>query len=134
MNKYITKALNKMIKSPLKVTAQRKSLIEILFKNGDAHFTAEQVHEEVLKEGLRVSLATVYNSLNQFTKHNILKEIKISPEKMYFDTNNGPHHHFYYKETGILEDISLDKIKISELPKIPDGRELQSVEVLITIK
>ena len=81
-NKHIDVALELLKESPLKVTNQRNDIIRILFKNGNCHFTAEDVHCEVQKLGLNISLATVYNCLNQFTKHKILKSVKTSCDKI----------------------------------------------------
>ena len=97
LNFHITRALNNLKKSPLKVTKQRIRLIEILFKNGDHHFTAEEVYKEVDKNKYKISLATIYNCLNQFTKHEILKSVRLSSDKVYFDTNTEGHHHFFVK-------------------------------------
>ena len=97
-NKHIDTALESLKKSPLKVTNQRNDIIRILFKNGNCHFTAEDVHYEVQKLGLNISLATVYNCLNKFTKHKILKSVKTSCDKIYFDTNVTFHHHFSAKQ------------------------------------
>ncbi len=133
-NKYIEVALKRLVMSPLKITKQRKDLINILFKNGNAHYTAEDVHTKVIERGFNISLATVYNSLNQFIKHGILKEIKVNPNKMYFDTNLKNHHHFYYKDIDKLVDIDKEKIRIEKLPPLPKGTELESVEVLVTLR
>ena len=132
-NIYIDAALESLKKSPLKVTNQRNDILKILFKSGNAHFTAEDVHCEVEKLGLNISLATVYNCLNQFTKHNILKSVKTSCNKIYFDTNITSHHHFFCKTTSKLIDIDSKNIKFSKLPKIPGGKKLQSVEVVVNI-
>ena len=72
-NRHIEKALNSLKNSPLKITKQRVDIIKILFKDGNDHFTAEDVHRKIEKLGLNISLATVYNCLNQFTDHNIIK-------------------------------------------------------------
>ena len=126
-------ANNKISCSNLKFTKQRKSILKILFSNGHGHYTAEQIHSSVIKDGFKVSLATVYNTLKEFTKIGIIKGIKVSSDKTFFDTNSKPHHHFYHKKSGKLEDIELKKIKISEIPKIPKGNKLDSIEVIINL-
>ena len=132
-NEYILKALSILKNSPLKVTNQRVRLIEILFKNGDHHFTAEDVHKEVNKNKYNISLAKIYNCLNQFTKHHILKSVRISSDKVYFDTNTEEHHHFFCKNSEMLSDIKSSDVEISNLPKLPKGKKLESVEVVVNI-
>ena len=133
-NPFIDKAIQALKLSPLKITSQRVRLIEILFKNGNCHFTAEDVHKEVEKKKYKISLATIYNCLNQFTHHGILKSVKVSSDKIYFDTNTDTHHHFFCKNSEKLTDIKSSDIVISDLPKLPKGKKLESVEIVVNIK
>ena len=119
-NLYVKKALEMLVNSPLKSTSQRINLIKTLFQNGNQHFSAEDVYNEVKNTGLKISLATIYNCLNQFTTHGILKMVKTSSDKVYFDTNLESHHHFFCKSSGELTDIDSKKVYISKFPKIPN--------------
>ena len=132
-NEHIDKALKMLETSPLKVTEQRIAMIKLLFKNGSAHFTAEDIYEEVNKKRIKISLATIYNCLNQFKEFGIIKAIKVSSDKIYFDTNLKDHHHFFCVKSSKLIDVETNKVKISRLPKIPRGKRLKSVDVIINI-
>ncbi len=132
-NDYINNALKMLDKSPLKLTAQRVNMINLLFKNGASHFTAEDIYQEVNKKRLKISLATIYNCLNQFKECGIIKAVKVSSEKIFFDTNMKDHHHFFCQQSGKLIDINNNQVKISKLPKLPRGKKIKSVEVVINI-
>ena len=132
-NLHVKKALEMLGNSPLKLTTQRINLIKTLFQNGNQHFSAEDVYNKVKNTGLKISLATIYNCLNQFTTHGILKMVKTSSDKVYFDTNLESHHHFFCKSTGELTDIDSKKVYISKFPKIPNGKKLNSIEVIVNI-
>lgn len=132
-NLYIKNALELLKKSPLKATTQRLNLIKLLFRNGPAHFTAEEVYHEVNRKKIKVSLATIYNCLNQFKDNGIIKVVKTSSDKVYFDTNLRDHHHFYCQNSEQLIDIKEDYLTISKLPKLPKGKRFKSVDVVINI-
>ena len=132
-NEHINRALRMLETSPLKVTDQRIAMIKLLFKNGAAHFTAEDIYEEVNEKKIKISLATIYNCLNQFKEFGIIKAIKVSSDKIYFDTNLKEHHHFFCVKSAKLIDVETNKVKISKLPKIPRGKKLKSVDVIINI-
>ena len=132
-NLDVEKALEMLGNSPLKLTSQRINLIKTLFQDGNQHFSAEDVYNKVRNTGLKISLATIYNCLNQFTTHGILKMVKVSSDKVYFDTNLESHHHFFCKSTGELTDIEAKKVYIHKFPKIPKGKKLNSIEVIVNI-
>jgi Fur family transcriptional regulator, iron response regulator len=94
--------------------------------------TAEELHGEAVISGISVSLATVYNTLHQFTEAGLLRETVVEPGRSYFDTNTADHHHFFFEETGRLMDIPSDSIRVSNLPKPPQG-EIKRVDVTIRV-
>jgi Fur family iron response transcriptional regulator len=119
----------------LRPTRQRLALGALLFAGGrDRHVTAEQLHAEVAARGGRVSLATVYNALNQFTAAGLLREVVVGPGRLYFDTNTGDHHHFYIENDGSLLDIPADRVAITRLPSAPDGMRLERVDVVVRVR
>ena len=118
----------------LRPTRQRLALARLLFESGDRHVTAEQLHNEALGADSRVSLATVYNTLNQFTEAGLLREVVVEPGRSYFDTNTGEHHHFYHEHSGELQDIPRDAIQLNRLPEPPSGQAIRSVEVIIRVE
>jgi len=118
----------------LRPTRQRLSLARLLFEGDDRHVTAEQLHSEAEREGVRVSLATVYNTLHQFTDAGLLREVVVEAGRSYFDTNTASHHHFFEIGTGALTDIPADQVSIGALPAAPDGVEIDSVDVIVRVK
>lgn len=117
----------------LRPTRQRLALAKLLFEGKDRHVTAEQLYNESQKSKNRVSLATVYNTLHQFTDVGLLREIAIDSSKLYYDTNISDHHHFYFNDIETLEDIESEKIKVSLLPDPPDGTEIQRLEIVVRL-
>jgi Fur family iron response transcriptional regulator len=113
---------------------QRLALARLLFGNGDRHVTAEQLHDEALKNEIRVSLATIYNTLHQFTKAGLLREVVVEPGRSYFDTNTSDHHHFFHEAVGQLEDIPGEQVRLAELPAPPSGTAIRRVDVIVRIR
>ncbi len=90
----------------LRPTRQRVALAQLLFAKGDRHLSAEELHEEAVAAGVPVSLATVYNSLHQFTEAGLLRILAIEGSRTYFDTNTSDHHHFYIEGENRIFDIA----------------------------
>jgi Fur family iron response transcriptional regulator len=118
----------------LRPTRQRIALARLLLENGERHFTAEQLHGEALASGIRVSLATVYNTLHQFTDSGLLHEVVVEPGRSYFDTNTTDHHHFFCESTGKLQDIPGEDLAVTKLPLPPSGTEISRVDVIIRVR
>lgn len=118
----------------LRPTRQRVALGWLLFGRGDRHLSAETLFEEAQRARVPVSLATVYNTLNQFTQVGLLREIAIDGSRTYFDTNISDHHHFFVEGGDGLVDIPAHDIAVSNLPAPPDGMEIARVEVVVRVR
>ena len=113
--------VNKLRTSGLRPTKQRILIAKNLFnRNKTFHFTVETLNSEINRKGeVKVSLATIYNTVEAFTKAGHIKEILTSRSKSFFDTNMKSHHHFYDEETRELTDIDYNQVKLSKVPNPP---------------
>ena len=118
----------------LRPTRQRMELGWILYSKGDRHLTAEMLFEEASKARVPVSLATVYNTLNQFTDVGLLRQVAVDGSKTYFDTNVTDHHHFFVEGDNALVDIPSAKVTVSDMPVALEGYEIARVEVVVRLK
>ena len=99
----------------LRPTRQRLALAKLLFEDESRHVTAEQLHGEAIDAGIKVSLATVYNSLHQFTKAKLLREVVVESGRAYFDTNTSDHHHLLNEDMELVYEM-LSHIKHYSIP------------------
>ena len=126
--------------SALRPTRQRLDLARLLFVRSAAgvqlhrHVTAEQLYAEATAAGCKLSLATVYNCLNQFTRLGMLRESLKVGGKTYYDTNTADHHHFYLPDSEQLVDIDLAELELVALPQLPAGLEIERIEVVIRLR
>jgi Fur family iron response transcriptional regulator len=118
----------------LRPTRQRAALAGLLFKGHDRHVSAEALHAEATKAGVKVSLATVYNTLHQFTDAGLLQQVVVDASRCYFDTNVGDHQHFYCPDEATLIDIPGNDIKVSGWPQAPKGTAVERVDVIVRLK
>ena len=127
-------AIDRLRVAGLRPTRQRLALAKLLFDGCDRHISAEQLHGEALTSSIRVSLATVYNTLHQFTQAGLLREIVVDAGRSYFDTNTSLHHHFFYENSGQLMDIPGDTIRLEGVPQAPEGHRIKRVDVIVRVE
>ena len=118
----------------LRPTRQRLALASILFDGCDRHVSAEWLYDVAKSSGANVSLATVYNTLHQFTAAGLLREITVDSARTYFDTNTGDHHHMFLEHEDKVIDVPSSSVSVNRLPEIPEGMELVSVDVLVRVR
>ncbi len=117
----------------LRPTRQRLALVDLIFGQGDRHVTAEMLHAEANQRGIPVSLATIYNTINQFSQVGLIREIAVEGSKSYYDTNTSDHFHFYFEKDGVLVDIDKMDLSIENMPAPPPGMKISRVDVLVRL-
>ena len=115
----------------MRPTRQRQALAQLLFGGGHRHVTAEELHREARMVGVKVALATVYNSLHRLTRVGLLREVAVDSGRRFFDTNVSHHHHLLDERTGELSDVDEGELVITGLPGVPDGMEIKSVDIVV---
>ena len=126
--------INKLKSFEVTPTSQRIHIAQILFARPQ-HLSAEQILTLVNKDGdTSASKATIYNTLGLFAKKGLVKEVIVDPSKVFYDSNISQHFHFFNIDTGMLTDIPIDALHIDQLPELPEGAELSSIEVIVRIK
>lgn len=123
----------------LRPTAQRLAIGELLFGRSHHHISAERLHEQVRAAGVSVSLATVYNTLHQFTAAGLLRQVVVDSGKSYFDTNVSAHHHYYFEDEQRLQDIPADRVQVLLDGAVPfdadgpEGTDVLDVNVVVRV-
>ena len=118
----------------LRPTQQRLALAKLLFASGDRHVCAEALHDEAVAARVPVSLATVYNTLNQFKAAGLLRELAIEGDRSYFDTNTSDHFHFFDNEQHTLLDIDASGVTVSGVPPVPRGKVIDRIDVIVRLR
>jgi Fur family transcriptional regulator, iron response regulator len=118
----------------LRPTQQRLALATLLFGQGDRHVCAEDLHAEAEDANVPVSLATVYNTLNQFKSAGLLRELAIEGDRSYFDTNTSNHFHFFDNEKHELMDIDAEGVHVTGVPQVPEGKMIDRIDVIVRLK
>ena len=132
----LKKYVQKLRSSNLRPTKQRLKICQFLFdREKTFHFTVESLNKKINRnKDTKLSLATIYNTVEAFTNAGYLKEILTSKNKSYYDTNIKSHHHFYDEESKELTDIKYNQIKLSKVPVPPKGKKIKNLEVVIRIQ
>lgn len=127
-------AVNSLRAVGLRPTRQRLALAGLLFGQGNRHATAESLYDSAQAAGVRVSLATVYNTLHQFTAVGLLRQVVVDATRSYFDTNMEDHHHFYFEDTGEIADIPAGRISSIAPTDLPADMELSRVDIVVRLR
>ncbi len=114
-------------------TSQRVEIARLMLSRR-THLAAEEVFRLVNRDETHVSKATVYNTLGVFAEKGLIREVVIDPSRLVYDSNTAPHHHFYNVETGELVDIESPTMAVEGIPPLPQGTEMDGVEVIVRLR
>lgn len=123
----------RLVQHGIRPTAQRMRIAGTLLAEPQ-HMSAEQLLGRLRGAGARVSKATVYNTLNLFAAHGLIRQLAVDGSRTWFDSNVEAHHHFHDPETGMLSDVAVPEVAFSRLPEPPDGMEVAGVELVIRLR
>lgn len=124
----------KLTAAGLRPTRQRLAIGDLLFCGQDKHFTAEDLHRDILLSGKSVSLATIYNTLGVFTEAGLLHTVSVEGGRLYYDTNTNPHYHLYDEDSQKLADVNLSDLELRNFAKLPEGHVVDRIDVIIRTK
>ena len=132
LSKY-NQALRLLNSKGIRPTKQRRILAKLLFNKGKRHVSAENLFDEVKKEDRKISLATIYNTLKQFTSIGLLREVVVDQNKSLYCTNKDAHYHLYIEEENKIVDIPVENIDLN-IPKIPACLSLHNIDVIVRVR
>ena len=132
MNIY-HQAMKKIESSGIRPTKQRRVLAKILFEKGNRHLSAEELFHDVKKEDRKISMATIYNTLKQFTSLGLVREVVVDQNKSLYCTNHKSHYHLYIEDEGKIVDIPIKNIDLN-IPSIPACLQLHNIDVIVRIR
>jgi Fur family iron response transcriptional regulator len=125
--------VRKLASAGVRPTRQRLDLARAIFGAGNRHFTAEMIYHETRSIQFAPTLGTIYNTLNEFSRSGLLREIAIYDAKLWYDTKTGPHYHFYREDTEELSDIPEEFLPKFDIPA-PDGMRVAAIDVIVRLK
>ena len=126
-------SINILEKNGIRATKQRRVLAKLIFDKGKRHLSAENLFDEVKKEERKISMATVYNTLKQFTNLGLIREIVVDQNKSLYCNNNQSHYHLYIEDEGKVIDIPTKNIDL-DIPSIPACLQLHDIDVIVRIR
>ena len=127
------RAIKTLRNSGIRPTKQRMVLAKLLFEKGERHISAEELYDEVKKDDRKISLATIYNTLKQFSSLGLIREIVVDQNKSLYCTNSQSHYHLYIEDEGKIVDIPTKNIDLS-IPSIPACLKLHNIDVIVRIR
>ena len=110
-----------------------KHFVDTKFFNSSTLNYAENLFDEVKEDQRKISMATIYNTLKQFTSLGMIREIVVDQNKSLYCNNNQSHYHLYIEDEGKVIDIPTQNIDL-DIPSIPACLKLHDIDVIVRIR
>jgi Fur family iron response transcriptional regulator len=123
----------RLIQAGVRPTAQRLRIASLLLSRAQ-HLSAEQVLAGLRNQGMRVSKATIYNTLNLFAASGLIRQLSVGSDRCWFDSNTDAHYHFHDVESGALTDLGVRDVEFSRLPEPPPGMQVDGIDLVIRLR
>lgn len=135
MNAMMNAVMRKTLEQAgLRATTQRIQIAQYLFsEEGHRHFTADELFNALQSQGIQISQATIYNSLNLFAAHGLIREVGIEGQKSFYDTNTQPHAHYFYEDTGNVVDAPENAVQFRLNDESIAPHSVKSVDIVVRI-
>lgn len=114
----------------LRVTPQRFAVYANLLSRAD-HPTVEQILSDLNKDFPVSSQATIYSSLQALREVDLVREVLLEEGISRYDANVEPHHHFFCRQCGAIEDIAWNAFECIKLKNLRPGLRGESYEVTV---
>jgi len=123
----------KLASAGVQPTRIRLALAQYLFDGEHKHVTVAEAVAALRKKRHMPSLASLYNTLNEFCRAGLIRKVTLDGGAAWFDTRTEPHFHLYHEDENRLEDVSADALKITGRPQLPNGSAVRAIDVVIRI-
>jgi|SRR5699024_5675452 len=93
----------------IRISKQRILILDYLMTH-PIHPTAEEIFNDLKSEDPAISQATIYNNLNLFVKHKLVKELDFNMTSKRYEFYKKSHAHFICEVCGNIEDVEVDEV------------------------
>lgn len=125
-DKRLSELKNILKDKKIRISYQRLLILDYLITH-PIHPTAEKIFKDLMEKDPVISQATVYNSLNLFVEHNLVKELDFNMSSKRYEFKKTNHGHFICESCGLIEDLDVDDL---EYPAELEEYEIDNVEVI----
>ena len=109
---YMEDLKDKLKEEGLKLTPQRRSIVQVLIDSKGQHLSCEEIYDKVKESCPEIGLATVYRTLQMLDKIGFTNKLSLDDGCLRYEFNMAHeghhHHHLICKQCGSITEVELD--------------------------